>query len=335
MPKPEQRQRHASRRASACSSAYALLVLGRSSRATGSTMKHDDERRPRRAPASTKHGGDRALGPLLGLGARDREALAGGATIVDAVELGRPRGLLLELQLGGQVSSVDLVGLVVGASGSTAAALASLMTSLRSTGSISMIAPMPTTQMTRPSGTGPSRPMPSCRPGPLVALLRLDVGDDRLLLARGQLVVAEHRHVLRAGQHRGRRSPCRWRRSAAARTCPADSAPPWPVKLWQDAQLSRNSSPPSARSGVVAAQVAGRDLRAAADGLDVGRQLLDLRRRELRLLARRSGRPAGPPASGRWRPGSRRRPRRRRSATGPRSCTPCRFAPWQVMQLVS
>src|SRR5215210_4707424 len=37
----------------------------------------------------------------------------------------------------------------------------------------------------------------------LHALDRLDVVDDRALLLRRELVVAEHRHVLRAGEHRG------------------------------------------------------------------------------------------------------------------------------------
>jgi hypothetical protein len=37
---------------------------------------------------------------------------------------------------------------------------------------------------------------------------------------------------------------------------PEDSAPPRPVKLWHDAQLSRNSSPPRAVSGPLSAKFA-------------------------------------------------------------------------------
>ena len=95
--------------------------------------------------------------------------------------------------------------------------------------------------------------------------------------------------------------------------------------------MSRNSSPPCGQ--VAVAQVARRERRAAAVGLHVGHQLVDLLVGEDRRLRLRRRPPGGPAACGRCAPGSRPPPRRRRSATGPRSGTPSRLAPWQVMQL--
>ena len=58
-----------------------------------------------------------------------------------------------------------------------------------------------TVQMTRPSVTGPIRPRPA-PPGLGSSSHARDVGDDRPLLLRGQRAVVEHRHRLRAGEHR-------------------------------------------------------------------------------------------------------------------------------------
>ena len=155
---------------------------------------------------------------------------------------------------------------------------------------------------------------------------------DRFSLRR-ELVVAEHRHALRAGQHRGvdlqvGRVVQRRRGLAGGQRRALDVVP------WQDAQLSRNSSPPCAIDVAVAAQLAGRDAGPPPIDCDVGRQLLGLLLVELRLLARLLGALAG----GRHAAGADLEVDGRAAdadqRTGPGPVTPCRFAPWQVMQLI-
>ena len=165
-----------------------------------------------------------------------------------AVAAGRPRGPGRTGCSVGSSTSKSSAGRAVRSDGGRA----SLMTSPQSTASMKTSAAMPTRKMTRPSGTGPSRPMPPAARVAVSPLQRLDVGDDRLLLLRGELVVAEDRHVLRAGQHRGVDLSGRSPASSDGAYLPEDSAPPRPAKSWQDEQLSRNSSPPRGR--VVAAQ---------------------------------------------------------------------------------
>ena len=173
-------------------------------------------------------------------------------------------------------------------------------------------APMPTTQMTRPSADrADAADAGAARVGLL--LDGLDVVDDRALLVGGELVVTEDRHVLRAGQHRrvdlevvgvlqARRGLARGERAALADEVVAGRA----VEPEQLAALGQ----------VAVAQVAGGERRAAAVGLDVGHQLVDLLVGEDRAACRARRPPGGPAACGRCAPGSRPPPRRRRSATG-------------------
>ena len=151
----------------------------------------------------------------------------------------------------------------------------------------------------------------------------------------------------------GRRRPaCSAGRSASPRRCasaltpisvgaylPFGSAPPWPAKLWHGAQLVRNSSPPWAICSSVALLTSydssRRDRRAGGERGDVRGQRLDLRLGVRRRLARDLRARLRRAASGRCRPGSRPRPRRRRSATGrilPRRVPPSAFRPWQLAQ---
>jgi len=61
--------------------------------------------------------------------------------------------------------------------------------------------PIPTSQPTRPSGTGPIRPS-AAPPGSACERKRGDVVDDVALLVRGQRLVTEDRHVRGTGDHR-------------------------------------------------------------------------------------------------------------------------------------
>ena len=97
------------------------------------------------------------------------------------------------------------------------------------------------------------------------------------------------------------------------------------VKLWQDAQFSWNRSPPRATSlpSSDSARCCRRSRRGSDRSAAVG---LHVRRRARRSAPRRSWRSSAAPgprrawrASGRWTPGSRQRPRRRRSGWAPRS----------------
>jgi len=113
-------------------------------------------------------------------------------------------------------------------------------------------------------------------------LVVLDEGDDRLLLVGRQLPVTELRHVLRSAEH----CPqiCRSVASVSAGAyLPWESAPPCPVKLWQDAQLSRYRLA-AARDLRIVTQIAGRDCRTAAVCHDVGAEQVDLLGSEQRFL---------------------------------------------------
>ena len=62
-------------------------------------------------------------------------------------------------------------------------------------------APMPTSQANRPSETGTERAEREAAVGRGLLVL-LQVGDDLLLVLRGEHLVGEDRHLLRTGQHR-------------------------------------------------------------------------------------------------------------------------------------
>ena len=178
--------------------------------------------------------------------------------------------------------------------------------------------PMPTSQANRPSETGPSEP--SVKP-PYVGrlLVLLQVGDDLALVLGGEHLVGEDRHLLRAGEHG------------------------LVDVLLRDAVQRRGEAAAGQRAAgageVVARRAVGAEELAAADdvlvrrrrrrrtrtrpGRGAGAERGDVRRQRLDLLLRRRpgacaapGCRAGPSASGRCRPGSRPRRRRRRSARG-------------------
>ena len=153
---------------------------------------------------------------------------------------------------------------------------------------------MPMTQIARPSVAGPKPPRPSRRaPSPRADVL--DVGDDVALLLRRQLPVGELRHVLRAGDHRGVDLLLVGRGQRRRELAATESAPPRPVKLWQEAQFSRNSSLNRGRCRRRAA-MPGRSRRSRRGSpwgrhrwLDVGAERIGLRARRTSPACARPG----------------------------------------------
>ena len=251
--------------------------------------QEDHQQRQARKTAQQKPVRDRALGALLGLGALDRPAvvLVDG---LDAVDLAAEFDQFLarhRRQFG-------------------VAGLARLAAVARDVCALARRRSCPCSDPQRRADDGddaddPDRPCPRRRAEAAEAVaagvraLRSPSGRRRRCRAspraraggRRTWACSAGRSASRCRSARARR----WPRSGAY--LPDDSAPPLPVKLWHDAQFSRNRSPPRATSLPISeclrdlAVVVARDGRAAAVGLHVGAERVDLRLVELRWLARR------------------------------------------------
>ena len=108
-------------------------------------------------------------------------------------------------------------------------------------------------------------------------LVVLDEGDDRRLLVRGQLAVTELRHVLRAAEHRAIDLPVR-RRVEVRRVLALGERAALAGEVVAGRAVQPEELAAPGDLGVVA-QVAVRNDRAAAVGLDVRGQCVGLRRR--------------------------------------------------------
>ena len=151
----------------------------------------------------------------------------------------------------------------------------------------------------------------------------------------GDVVVAEDRHRLRPGHHRLVDVLALDVALSVGAYLPRVSAPPEPAKLWHIAQLTRNSSPPSATSppSRLCSSASGIGGAGGQRG-DVGGERRDLLLGEPDLLLTRGAWTPGPASGIRPVPDlevHRRRRRRRRGSGRPWCPGPCR--PWQVAQL--
>ena len=109
-----------------------------------------------------------------------------------------------------------------------------------------MSAASPTIQATRPSLTGPMKPRLK-PPGRGLLLRRLEVGDDVPLVLRGDRLVVEDRHRLRAGEHGledVRAASCR---RGSARTCRGSARRPCRRSCGTSRSWSGRSRPPRRR----------------------------------------------------------------------------------------